>query len=221
MRHPGVLPPGDREPGLPQLRAESRLTVFGPNENPRPVDHALLHSSAIGGAVNVALAELRRRGQRVTAPRRAVVEALAAHPDQLTAEQVLALLDGLGIHRATVYRTLELLAATGVVSRRQAPGGPTRYHLAATGPGQEHLHGHCRRCGTVVALPPNALDAVGGRLFRDTGFLIDAWQTTLVGLCGPCARGEVPRPMGGRRILRRREDGTGTAGQQWGGAPVT
>ena len=186
--------------------------MFGPNENPRPVDHALLHSSAIGGAVNVALAELRRRGQRVTAPRRAVVEALAAHPDQLTAEQVLALLDGLGIHRATVYRTLELLAATGVVSRRQAPGGPTRYHLAATGPGLEHLHGHCRQCGTVVALPPNALDAVGGRLIRDTGFVIDAfgaqsgfWISVVAGVVGLATiilgyrTLEAPVPAGGDR----------------------
>lgn len=157
---------------------------------PEPLDHERLHSADadVEDAVSAAVAALRRRGQRMTAPRRAVLEVLAAHADLLTADEVAALLEDTGAHRATVYRTLDLLAETGVVSHRHTPGSATRYHLSATGPGQAHLHGHCQRCGAVVVLPRDALDIVGGRLYRESGFMLDVWQSSLTGLCSRCGR---------------------------------
>ncbi|MCR2764831.1 transcriptional repressor [Microbacterium sp. zg.B48] len=155
--------------------------------DPGAQDHRRLHAAAEPDAVGAALAALRARGERVTAPRRAVLEALAHHAEHLTADEVAALLEDTDVHRATVYRTLELLAATGVVSHRHVPGGAARYHLAATGAGREHLHGHCLRCGEVVVLPPDPLDGVGPRVLEGAGFRLDARQSTLVGLCARCA----------------------------------
>jgi Fur family ferric uptake transcriptional regulator len=151
-------------------------------------DHEQLHARAASDAVNAAIARLRQQGERVTAPRRAVLEVLAGRSDHLTADEVSALLEGNDVHRATVYRTLDVLSATGVVSHRHAAGGATRYHLAATVQGAEHLHGHCLGCGTVVVLPADALDAAAVRLQERSGFRLDIHQSTLTGLCEACAR---------------------------------
>ncbi|MDQ2660521.1 MAG: transcriptional repressor [Actinomycetota bacterium] len=152
-------------------------------------DHERLHATAPADAVRVAVARLRQRGERVTAPRRAVLAALSSRPEHLTADEVSALLDGANVHRATVYRTLDLLAETGVVSHRHTAGGATRYHLAATAAGREHLHGHCRSCGTVAVLPTDALDRVIARLRAVSGFHLEVEQSSLSGLCEKCASG--------------------------------
>jgi Fur family transcriptional regulator, ferric uptake regulator len=152
-------------------------------------DHEHLHATAPAEAVRVAVSTLRLRGQRVTAPRLAVLEVLSSRTEHLTADEVSALLEGSDVHRATVYRTLDLLAATGVVSHRHAAGGATRYHLAATAEGREHLHGHCRSCGTVVVLPADALNQVIVRLRGASGFHLQVEQSSLAGLCEACAAG--------------------------------
>lgn len=76
---------------------------------------------------------------------------LAGTSDHLSADSVVALLESTdpGVHRATVYRTLDVLADLGIVSHRHAGGGATVYHFAADPAGHEHLHAHCRECGEV------------------------------------------------------------------------
>lgn len=152
-------------------------------------DHEHLHATASADAVRVAVATLRLQGQRVTTPRLAVLEVLSSRPEHLTADEVSALLESSDVHRATVYRTLDMLAATGVVSYRHTVGGATRYHLAATAEGREHLHGHCRSCGTVVVLPADALDQIIARLRGVSGFHLEVEQSSLAGLCEACAAG--------------------------------
>lgn len=161
------------------------MRAMGASRNPH--DHERLHARTADHAVDAAVRALRERGERVTAPRKAVLEALAGRSDHLTADEVSALLEGTDVHRATVYRTLDVLAAAGVVSHRHGAGGATRYHLAAVAEGAEHLHGHCRSCGVVVVLPADALDDAAVRLHDSVGFSLEAEQCTLVGLCADCA----------------------------------
>lgn len=150
-------------------------------------DHDDLHAHAAGEAVRAAVALLREHGARVTAPRRAVIEALAGRADLLTADEVAALVGGDDVHRATVYRTLDMLAGAGVVAHRHVAGGATRYHLAATAEGAEHLHGHCTRCGAIVVLHADAFADAVEQLRVDSGFRLQIERSTLVGLCADCA----------------------------------
>lgn len=150
-------------------------------------DHARLHAAAGERAVDAAVSALRDRGERVTGPRRAVLALLAERADHLTADEVATLLESRGVHRATVYRTLELLAASGVVAHRHAAGGATQYHLAAMAHGQEHLHGHCRHCGEVVVLPMDAFEVTASDLRAMTGFSLDVHQSVFAGVCRECA----------------------------------
>ncbi|QEE60561.1 transcriptional repressor [Salinibacterium sp. dk2585] len=152
-----------------------------------PHEHAAMHAGATAEDLRAAIAALRMLGQRVTAPRRAVLGALASRPDHLTAEEVTDILEGGDVHRATVYRTLELLTETGIVSRAPSPGGAMRYHLAAPGAGRAHLHGHCVHCGQVVVLPLEVFQSVERTVEAATGFGLALEQSTLAGRCGSCA----------------------------------
>ena len=130
---------------------------------------------------------LRTEGQRITVPRLAVLRELAQHHEHLRADDVAELLVGEGVHRTTVYRTLELLARSGVVSCRPLPGGATGYHLDALAEQHGHLHAHCRSCSRVVAVPADVLDAAAQAVERAVGFRLTPQSTTLSGLCFSCA----------------------------------
>lgn len=150
--------------------------------------HEAHHVDDPGGVVRQALATLRDRGERVTRARRRVLHVLAERHDHLTAEELASHLHGEGIHRSTVYRTLELLVEAGTVTHRQLPGGATGYHIATS----NHLHGHCVSCGEVVALPVDTLDPVVERLRESQGFEVDSNRSSLVGTCQDCRK-----PVGG------------------------
>jgi len=140
-------------------------------------------------AVDAAIAALRAHGERVTGARRAVLEVLARTHEHVSADQVVTMLESSHphVHRATVYRTLDMLTDLGVVSHLHASGGATVYHLAASPAGSEHLHAHCRLCGEVIVIPADALAAASGHITKETGFRLEPEQSTLVGVCADCA----------------------------------
>jgi Fur family ferric uptake transcriptional regulator len=133
---------------------------------------------------DAAVSALRARGERVTHPRRAVIDVLAALPGHPTAEQVVAAVEAsdAGVHRATVYRVLEALTALEIVSHVHVGHGGTSYHLADPG----HLHAHCGSCGSVVDLPVDLLAQVRARLLERHGFALDASHIALSGRCRTC-----------------------------------
>lgn len=149
-----------------------------------------------GSVIDTVAAALRARGERMTVPRRAVVEVLESQRGHLTAEQVVGMVAGSApdVHRATVYRALETLSALGVVQHVHVGHGGTAYHLVHRG--GAHPHAQCRSCGAVYDLPPDLLDAVTDRARDDLGFRLDAGHVALSGICRDCARdhGAGPRP---------------------------
>lgn len=144
-------------------------------------------STAVTDPGEHALGVLRARGQRLTRPRRAVVAALAVLPGHPSAEDVgaeVARTDP-GVHRATVYRTLDTLAELGVVTHVHSHG-TTAYHLA--GPEDApHLHARCRCCDRVVDLPGDLLDDAAARVRAASGFVVEPAHVALSGTCAACA----------------------------------
>lgn len=137
-------------------------------------------------ALSIAIVRLQQSGERLTAPRRAVLDVLARHHDHLTADEVAEILAQAGIHRATVYRTFDVLTRSGIIAQRQRPGAAVGYHLVTAPAGHEHLHAVCRSCGTVAVLPADAFDRVSSAIRVETGFSIEPEQSALVGLCTGC-----------------------------------
>lgn len=131
--------------------------------------------------------QLRGRGERMTAPRRAVLTVLARDREHLSVDEIARRVATVapGVHLASVYRTLEALAALGVVQHVHLGHGSTAYHLVD--PGQEHAHAQCRTCGRVWDLPVDLLDSVADALRRDLSFELDPAHVALSGVCATCA----------------------------------
>jgi Fe2+ or Zn2+ uptake regulation protein len=132
------------------------------------------------------LDRLRRDGGRVTASRRAVIDAmLASSSHHMTAADVVDAVraDDPDFHESTVYRTLDRLAELGVIARIQIGPGPAVFHLSVA----QHHHLVCDRCGSVAEAPSDLLDTVAARLRRSHGFVLDPGATPLHGLCASCS----------------------------------
>ncbi len=120
-------------------------------------------------------------GYRLTGPRRAVVEAVLAHRRPFSAEQLVEELPAIG--RATVYRTLEILASVDLLTRLLQPGGHPAYVVGQ--PGHRH-HLVCSECGTVVAFTRCPFDELLHDLARDTDFSIQGHHLEVFGVCPRC-----------------------------------
>jgi Fur family transcriptional regulator, ferric uptake regulator len=160
------------------------------------------HTGDMAGTLVEQAAEalLRAHGRRVTRPRLVILTALLqAGGDHVSAE---ALLDQVAsnhdVHRATIYRTLDGLAADGLLRHVHLDRGRTAYHLVesptpAGTPAEEstddvaHLHAQCGDCGAVVDLPGDVLGDAGERIAQATGFRLDASHVALSGRCAECS----------------------------------
>ncbi len=141
-----------------------------------------------------ALARLRAVGDRVTVGKRAILEVLLERSAHLTADEVYGRTGERvhGMHKSTVYRTLESFVALGLVTQVSVGHGAAVYHLSDDFTGHRHAHGRCRSCGIVVDLPGDLLDAVGDRTEREHGFILDRDNVALMGLCADCRSSRVP-----------------------------
>jgi Fur family transcriptional regulator, ferric uptake regulator len=127
---------------------------------------------------------LRAGGVRVTAPRRAVVEALAAIGSHATAEQLHDHVRARHpeVSASSVYRTMELLARLGIVTHVHLGHGPAEYHLAH----EEHAHLVCEGCGAVVEIPRQLTEPFVRDVRHRLGFVPDLQHFALTGRCAGC-----------------------------------
>ena len=141
-------------------------------------------------AITTALDQLRSRGERITDARRAVIETLARLADHPSAEQLSVSVQEShpGVHRATIYRTLDTLTALGVATHVHVSGGASAYHLASS-TDRGHLHASCLVCGRIVDLPGDLLDPVVSRLSDEGLFSLDPARVALAGTCEDCVAG--------------------------------
>lgn len=126
-----------------------------------------------------------RAGFRSTEPRRALVALIASRSVPFTATDLVAEArrEGLAIGRATVFRTLDALAAAGAVERVDLPSGDHAY--LACEPAHHH-HVVCTACGRSTGVEDAGLQAVVRDLARRTGYRIDQHRLELFGRCPAC-----------------------------------
>lgn len=132
------------------------------------------------------LDELRGSGGRVTAPRRLVIETMAALPEHhLTAAEIVAAVREREpeFYVSTVYRTLDLLVDLAVVERVQFGPGAAIYHV----PDRPHHHLLCEECGAVTEVSADLLDDLAERIDVEHRFTLRAQASTLVGICRRCS----------------------------------
>ena len=126
---------------------------------------------------------------RVTEPRRVVLQLIAARGGGHFASADLvsdARTRGIHIGRATVFRTLDLFLAGGIIERLDLPDGEHAY--VACGPSHHH-HLVCTACGRSTDVDDGDLRAVTAAVERATGYAIEGHRLELYGRCPICLAG--------------------------------
>jgi Fur family transcriptional regulator, ferric uptake regulator len=128
-------------------------------------------------------------GYRLTGPRRALADVIAARDGHFTAAELLsdARVRRLGIGRATVFRALDVLVELGAVERIDLPSGDHAY--VACEPSHHH-HVVCSSCGQTTDIEDAGLAAVVDDIERRTGYRIDRHRLELFGSCPACLSNE-------------------------------
>ncbi len=137
---------------------------------------------ARGSSLVAAFAEA---GHRLTGPRRALAEIIAARDGAFSAADLVADVGerGLGIGRATVFRAIELLETVGAVERIDLPSGEHAYVACVAA---HHHHVVCGACGHAAEVGDIGLGALAAEVARRTGYRVDEHRLELFGLCPAC-----------------------------------
>lgn len=129
---------------------------------------------------------LAQRDLRLTEARAAIVEAALARTGHYPIEDLIADLKQRGIRgsKATVYRTLPLLAEAGILQPAIVVGEERSYET--TFGRQHHDHLVCRGCGRVVEFEFEAFEMLQRDVAQKHGFRLESHQHVLVGTCPDC-----------------------------------
>jgi Fur family ferric uptake transcriptional regulator len=128
---------------------------------------------------------LRQKGYRITPQRELIIDAIAHSEQHVSADQILESVQQhtSAINLATVYRTLELLTAQGLVSRLDLGDGCVVYATTHHGP---HIHLVCRLCGQVIDADYQTTASLGKQLAEQYQFQADLTHISILGVCGNC-----------------------------------
>jgi Fur family ferric uptake transcriptional regulator len=131
---------------------------------------------------------LKQADLRITAPRLAVLEALAeggAHADAETLAK--AARSRLGtLSTQAVYDNLHTLVQIGMVRRIEPAGHPARYELRV---GDNHHHIICRQCGRTEDVDCTVGAAPCLMPSESHGFVVEEAEVIFWGLCQACQTG--------------------------------
>jgi Fur family ferric uptake transcriptional regulator len=131
---------------------------------------------------------LENAGYRLTGPRRALADLIVARQGStFTAADLVADVRErrLGIGRATVFRSIELLESVGVLERLELQNGNHAYVSCVP---THHHHVICARCARATEIGDVGLGALAREVARRTGYRIDEHRLELYGLCPACQR---------------------------------
>ncbi|MBX9604255.1 MAG: transcriptional repressor [Bryobacteraceae bacterium] len=125
----------------------------------------------------------RSRGLNLTPQRRAIVDFLHSASNHPSAEEVFAEVNRRFpmTSRATVYNTLNLLKAAGLL-HEVFEDGVSRFDPVL----DPHHHFVCRACGKVEDVDREIMPAPAGRKLLPGKQRVETYEVTFRGLCAAC-----------------------------------
>lgn len=139
----------------------------------------------------------KNKGMRMTMPRRIIVESLCKSSGYITAEEIYHNVHKQhpGIGLATIYRTLNILAGIGVITRYEFGEGKARYEIAEEVDQDTHFHQLvCGSCFKVVkysdfsAEEKDVMGKIEKSLEKKYKFKIDRHVVQFYGTCPECGK---------------------------------
>ncbi len=146
-----------------------------------------LTEEEITAAENIFQEFLRERGLKFTRERHTVMHEVLASGEHFEADQLLINLrqSGKRVAKATIYRTLPLLVACGILRQVQFGDKFTRYeHTLGQSP---HDHMVCRRCGKVIEFDSEEILRFRAEIAARHHFQAMSHRLQISGLCADCA----------------------------------
>jgi Fur family ferric uptake transcriptional regulator len=131
-------------------------------------------------------AYMARKGLRSTEQRRLIIETFFHAPAHITIEELLGQVRSADprVGYATVYRTLKLLAESGVASERHFGDGLTRYELADGDTHHDHLI--CIECHGITEFEEPRIESLQDEVAERHGFELRTHKHELYGVCAAC-----------------------------------
>jgi len=126
------------------------------------------------------------KGLKSTRQRDSIVAAFLKSDAHLSVEDLHHLVQEVNpkIGYATVYRTLKLLAESGLAVERKFDDGQTRYeHLD---PEEHHDHLICLDCGDIVEFEDKQIEALQEEVAKKLGFTVISHNLDMYGYCSRC-----------------------------------
>lgn len=155
---------------------------------------------------------LRDAGLRVTAPRVAVLNTVAANPHSDADEIATEVRRRLGsVSTQAIYDVLGACVRVGLLRRIEPAGSPARYETRTA---DNHHHLVCRNCGTVADV-----DCVVGHApclepSDSHGFEIDEAEVVFWGLCAECRRDSAKTEAQAATSSQNQDDVPGSGGSK-------
>src|ERR1700674_5011833 len=132
----------------PRIEVDKRIAI-----SQFATESQINHAASISHLDRCSLLQrLTGEGVRMTAQRRTLIEIIQESPDHLDAESLLRLAKARDshIHRATVYRTLDLLKRMQIVDELDLMHLDGEKHFYEARVKSEHFHLACFTCGKIV-----------------------------------------------------------------------
>ncbi len=129
---------------------------------------------------------MERKGLRSTEQRRLIIDTFFHSPAHITIEDLLGQVRTADprVGYATVYRTLKLLAESGVASERHFGDGVTRYELADGETHHDHLI--CIECQGITEFEEPRIETLQDEVAKKHGFDLRTHKHELYGVCARC-----------------------------------
>lgn len=113
---------------------------------------------------------------------------LKAHPDrQFTIDEIAAAVPDISV--SAIYRNINQMSAEGTVQRFSKEGSRKfLYQYFGHSDCAGSLHLKCDKCGKIMHMDPDALEAVARVVKTSVDFHMDAGKTVLMGFCAGCKK---------------------------------
>jgi Fur family ferric uptake transcriptional regulator len=129
------------------------------------------------------IATFKRKGLKLT-PQRKLILDIIHNEEPLTAETIISHVQARmpGVHKSTIYRTLEILEEAGSVYKSPL-GNQFIYHHPEEG---HHHHLVCTKCGKSIDCEDDVFAPVEKSIGAKYGFRVDFKHVVMSGLCEEC-----------------------------------
>jgi Fur family ferric uptake transcriptional regulator len=133
-------------------------------------------------------AYMTKRGLRSTEQRRLIIDTFFDSGEHITIDSLLKQVRAIDarVGYATVYRTMKLLAESGIVQEHKFGDGFTRYELSDEEAHHDHLI--CMECGKITEFEEPAIERLQERIAERYRFEVRAHKHELYGVCSDCQR---------------------------------